>query len=46
MVHFYFEVSNQELYEICINELSDIEGVLNEIRRWINEHPDRINHEL
>ena len=46
IVHFYFEVSNQELYEICVNELSDIEGVLNEIRRWINEHPDRINHEL
>lgn len=46
MVHFYFEVSNQELYEICVNELSDIEVVLNEIRSWINEHPDRINHEL
>ena len=46
MVHFYFEVSNQELYEICVNELSDIEKVLDEILRWINENPNRINHEL
>jgi uncharacterized protein YutE (UPF0331/DUF86 family) len=46
MVHFYFEVSNQELYEICVNELSDIEKVLDEILHWINENPNRINHEL
>ena len=42
MVHFYFEVSNHELYEICVNDLKDIEKVLDEILFWINEHPDKI----
>jgi len=28
LLHFYDEISNRELYEICTGQLGDIEGVL------------------
>ena len=45
LVRFYHEVTNQELYEICTNQLADIETVLTAILDWIGSHPERINHQ-
>jgi len=46
MVHFYQEISDQELYEICVKDLSDIEQLLEVMLRWINEHPHMIDQTL
>jgi uncharacterized protein YutE (UPF0331/DUF86 family) len=41
MVHFYSNVTRPELYQICTQQLSDVESVLDAILRWIREHPER-----
>jgi uncharacterized protein YutE (UPF0331/DUF86 family) len=46
LVHFYHEVSDLELYEICTARLGDIESLLEAMLRWINAHPERLNREL
>jgi uncharacterized protein YutE (UPF0331/DUF86 family) len=46
MVHFYHEITNEELCRICSQELDDVETVLDEILSWIRQHPDRMNDEL
>ncbi len=35
MVHFYHELTEEEIYEICRDDLQDIERVLAAYRRWI-----------
>ena len=46
MVHFYNEISDQEIYEICTQELGAIEHLLEAILRWIKQHPDMIERSL
>lgn len=46
LVHFYHEVSPDELYEICARQLSDLELVQNTLRQWLREHPDKMDHAL
>ncbi len=46
MVHFYDEVSHRELWEICTNELKDIERVLDVLLNWINNNPNKIDARL
>jgi uncharacterized protein YutE (UPF0331/DUF86 family) len=46
LVHFYHEVSDQELYEICHGQLDDIDTVLAAILDWIRAHPDKIDAAL
>ncbi|MBP7584237.1 MAG: DUF86 domain-containing protein [Spirochaetes bacterium] len=46
MVHFYNEISETELYEICRDELKDVNSVLNGILSWINSHPEMIDTTL
>ena len=46
MVHFYHEVSDKELYEICSSQLSDITHVAGTIRRWVNDHQELIDETL
>lgn len=36
MVHFYHELTEGEIYEICRDDLQDIERVLAAYRRWID----------
>ncbi len=43
MVHFYYEVTDEELYEICVNQLGDVERICNAYRRWFKQHPDRVD---
>jgi uncharacterized protein YutE (UPF0331/DUF86 family) len=46
MVHFYHEVTSEELYEICATRLEDVEQVVAGLKRWVREHPQRIDERL
>ena len=46
MVHFYHEISSMELFAICANQLDDVEQVLDGLKRWIREHPDRLDEQI
>lgn len=46
MVHYYHEISSEELYEICTQNLNDFEYVLNSIIQWIKKHPEKIDKSL
>jgi uncharacterized protein YutE (UPF0331/DUF86 family) len=40
LVHFYNLVSDQELYEICAEQVEDLELILGLLLAWIEAHPD------
>lgn len=46
LVHFYHEVSGEELYRICSSRLPDIEVVLASIKLWLRNHPEHVDREL
>jgi uncharacterized protein YutE (UPF0331/DUF86 family) len=46
LVHFYHEVTTEELYHVCVDNLSDIEVIAQLIRQWIQDHPQHIDEEL
>ena len=46
LVHFYQEVSETELYEICTGELDDVAAVLAAILTWIEAHPEDLDRSL
>ena len=43
MVHFYHEITPDELYDICSNELDDILIVRDSFSKWIKANPQYIN---
>jgi len=46
LVHFYHEVSPEELYEICTSQLSDLERIRDALQRWLNVHPENLDPSL
>lgn len=42
LVHFYHEVSVDELYKVCAEDLGDVERICDALRGWIKEHPERV----
>ncbi|NWF53458.1 MAG: DUF86 domain-containing protein [Syntrophaceae bacterium] len=46
LAHFYHEVSTEELFEICTNQLADLEIIQDAYRRWMKEHPDKVDSGL
>jgi uncharacterized protein YutE (UPF0331/DUF86 family) len=46
LVHFYQEVSDRELYEICAGQLGDVEEVLGAMLAWIAARPEKIDRGL
>ena len=46
MVHFYHEVTSEELYEICRGELGDLLKIRNAFLKWIKNNPDQIDEAL
>ena len=46
LVHFYHEVTSEELYEICRNNLDDLLEIRNAFRKWANENPGSIDETL
>lgn len=43
LVHFYHEVSRDELYAICSAELGDVEAIAAAYGRWVGAHPEMID---
>ena len=41
MVHFYDEITDEELFRILTGELGDIENVVSAVNEWLAAHPDR-----
>ncbi len=41
MVHYYNEITDRELYELCSQRLPDIETVLNGLLEWVKNNPDK-----
>jgi uncharacterized protein YutE (UPF0331/DUF86 family) len=46
LVHFYHEVSIDELYEVCARDLGDLETIRAALVRWLTAHPDMVDDSL
>jgi uncharacterized protein YutE (UPF0331/DUF86 family) len=46
LVHYYHEISAEELFGICAGKLGDVELVREAFRRWISKNPDKIDTTL
>jgi uncharacterized protein YutE (UPF0331/DUF86 family) len=46
LVHFYHEITPDELYEICTSELEDIFTVKNGFLKWFKENPGKLDQTL
>jgi uncharacterized protein YutE (UPF0331/DUF86 family) len=46
LVHFYHDVSAEELYEICSSKLGDVEKIANTLRAWIKNHQNELDETL
>jgi uncharacterized protein YutE (UPF0331/DUF86 family) len=46
LVHFYDEVTDRELYEICTGRLGDLEIILDAMVKWVRDHPEMVDQEL
>jgi uncharacterized protein YutE (UPF0331/DUF86 family) len=46
LVHFYDEVSDEELYEICTQHACDIGDLLEALLDWVRRHPDLVEGRL
>jgi uncharacterized protein YutE (UPF0331/DUF86 family) len=42
MVHFYDQITDQELFTILTLELGDVEAIVSAVTRWLAEHPERV----
>ena len=46
LVHFYHEITFEELYEICRDELGDLLKIRNAFLEWVTNSPDQIDETL
>lgn len=46
MVHFYHEISRQELYGLCTQNARDIETLLDALTSWIRENPEKVDQQV
>jgi uncharacterized protein YutE (UPF0331/DUF86 family) len=46
LVHFYHEVTFEELYEICRDNLDDLLKIRNAFVKWVKNNPDQIDETL
>lgn len=46
MVHFYHEITPDELHEICRDHLDEIELVLEKLIEWLSNNRDKIDEEI
>ena len=42
MVHFYQEIGERELYNICRDLLAEIEGISGAFGKWTQGHPEKV----
>ena len=46
MVHFYHEVSQKELYQLCTTNMKDIGIILEALVSWIQKNSDKTDREI
>jgi len=46
LVHFYHDVSADELFEICASHLGDVEQITNVLRSWLASTPNIMDETL
>lgn len=46
MVHFYHDVTEEELYAICIRQIADVLAVRDAYVSWLRNHPECIDNAL
>ncbi|MDO9300159.1 MAG: DUF86 domain-containing protein [Anaerolineales bacterium] len=46
LVHFYHDVSADELFEICASHLGDVEKIVNTLRSWLANNPNIMDETL
>ncbi|MFQ5790171.1 MAG: DUF86 domain-containing protein [Acidobacteriota bacterium] len=46
LVHFYDEITPEELYDILTTRLDDIDAVLGELLAWLRTHPELLDKAL
>lgn len=46
LVHFYHDVSVDELFEICASHLGDVERIVNTLRSWLANNPKIMDETL
>jgi uncharacterized protein YutE (UPF0331/DUF86 family) len=46
LVHFYDEVSDEEIYEICTRHAGDIDTLLDVLLGWVRRHPELVEGRL
>ena len=43
LVHFYHEIGEEELFEICSSKVEDVEKVLNGMLDWLRTNRDKVD---
>lgn len=46
LVHFYHDISADELFEICASHLKDVEQITNVLRSWLANNPNIMDETL
>ncbi|MGO9412766.1 MAG: HepT-like ribonuclease domain-containing protein [Spirochaetia bacterium] len=46
LVHFYHEVSHDELYQICSAQPGDVTATRDALREWFDSHPQLVDDAL
>jgi uncharacterized protein YutE (UPF0331/DUF86 family) len=46
MVHFYHEIEPEELFEVCSNNLSDLEVIASAFTRWLEKNSHLLDEQL
>jgi hypothetical protein len=46
MVHFYHDLTEQEMYAICAREIDDVLAVRDGFLKWRKNHPEFIDTPL
>jgi uncharacterized protein YutE (UPF0331/DUF86 family) len=46
LVHFYDQITTEELYTICARQIDDVLLIAYRLRDWIASHPDMVDRSL
>lgn len=46
LVHFYHDINEDELFEICSSRLGDVERIANVLRSWLSKNPNIMDETL
>ena len=46
MVHFYHEITHKELYQLCTQNVEDIDTILDALVQWLHSNPDKLDREI